>query len=115
MWRYLVLAVLIGGAGLYYTQGNFSLEQAWGRLRAQAGATAPVAAPIYRWQDAQGNVHYGSEVPAGIKAEVASHGSVNTLSMPAPIKLEAPKKETAEPEKTIQQMATERAIEQATQ
>lgn len=88
---------------------------AWyaGWLPAGALDLPQAAAPtLYRWQDAQGRTVYGNTPPAGIKTEpVADSGRMSTV--PATKIPEPPKKELP-PGVTIQQLATERAIEQAT-
>mgnify|MGYP006335218963 CR=1 FL=1 len=68
--------------------------------------------PLYRWKDARGQFTYGTQPPPNARAElVADKGTMS--SVPATEIPEPPKKELP-PGVTIQQLATERAIEHAT-
>lgn len=105
-----LLAILIGLAAYAGYLPRVSRE-----LLALPEAVAPtLTAPpvLYRWKDAKGQLVYGTQPPPGVKAEtVADKGSVSTV--PATKIPEAPRKELP-PGVTIQQLATERAIDQAT-
>jgi len=117
-WRIpLLLAVLLGVA---LWSGLFG--PALARLQSWTASTASAlplpqamqAAPtqLYRWKDAKGQFTYGTQPPPNAKAEmVADKGMMS--SVPATKIPEPPKKELP-PGVTIQQLATERAIEQAT-
>lgn len=75
-------------------------------------AMQPTPPQLYRWKDAKGQLTYGTQPPAGAKAEaVVDKGTMSTV--PATKIPEPPKKELP-PGATIQQLATERAIDQAT-
>jgi len=68
-------------------------------------------APLFRWKDAQGHLVYGTEPPPGVKAErVEDKGTMS--SVPA-TKIPDPPKKELPAGVTLQQLATERAIEQA--
>jgi hypothetical protein len=103
--RLLILLALLLGAGVY--TGLIPLQ-----LPGRAAFEDARRPPLYRWQDAKGQPVYGSQPPAGVKAEVVQdQGRMSTL--PATKIPEPPKKELP-PGVTIQQLATERAINQAT-
>ena len=53
-------------------------------LIALAAAGAAAAQTIYRWTDAQGRVHFGSEPPAGAKAGTVQ-ARVNSYQAPAKV------------------------------
>lgn len=72
----------------------------------------PPAPQLFRWKDARGQITYGTQPPPGVKAEpVADKG---TMSMVPAAKIPEPPKKELPPGVTIQQLATERAIDQAT-
>lgn len=101
--KILLLALILTGAAWYAGW----LPSLPGESLSQA--TAPT---LYRWQDAQGRPVYGTEPPAGVKASVvADKGQMSTV--PATKIPEPPRKELPDGV-TIQQLATERAINQAT-
>ena len=88
------------------------LPAAW-RPSAIAWPDAP-APQLYRWQDPQGRVTYGSRPPAGVKAEaVADKGTLSVVPATKPPAAKTAPRQLP-PGVTIQQLATERAIEQAT-
>lgn len=68
-------------------------------------------AELYRWRDAQGRWLYGNSVPAGVQAEPLDARDRLSVVPATPIPA-APSKELPEGV-SIQQLATERAIEQA--
>lgn len=111
-----LLACLIGMA--YYFFGD--------RLRvppelkaAVESAIPPMPMPqtepeaVYRWKDAQGRTHYGSEVPKGMRGELASGGTVTSVQMPKLPKVEPVQSDPLQG-KSLHELATERAIEQST-
>lgn len=113
MLRLLCLLLVVVAAAMYFGLGGLSLPSTVTQLLEIAPPTAE-APPVYRWKDAQGRIHYGNEPPVGVRAEIASGGTVNTLSLPTPAKPPGAAASAPVAEPTLQQMATERAIEQAT-
>ncbi|GAB2893623.1 hypothetical protein GCM10027046_23260 [Uliginosibacterium flavum] len=124
-WRIPLLLVVL--AGVAFWSGLFGPAlaklQSWTVSTASAlplpqslqslpAAMQPAPTVLYRWKDAKGQFTYGTQPPPNAKAElVADKGMMS--SVPATKIPEPPKKELP-PGVTIQQLATERAIEQAT-
>lgn len=104
-WRIAILSLALAGAAWYAGW----LPRLPGEVLALPNATAPT---LYRWQDAQGRPVYGTEPPAGVKTTaMEDKGQMSTV--PATKIPEPPRKELPDGV-TIQQLATERAINQAT-
>lgn len=110
MLRLLCLLLVVVAAAMYFGLGGLSLPGTVTQLLNIAPPSAE-APPVYRWKDAQGRIHYGNEPPVGVSAEKATGGTVSTLTMP---KAREPVASAPVAEPTLQQMATDRAIEQAT-
>ena len=72
-------------------------------LIALAAAGTAAAQTIYRWTDAQGRVHFGSEPPAGLKAG-AVQARVNSYQAPA--KVESVPAQAAAPAAPVVMYAT---------
>ena len=119
MLRFLCVALIALAAAMYFGVGGLSLPAPIqsGINQARNYLAPKETTAVYRWTDAQGRIHYGTTPPSGVRAELATGGSVNTIAMPkaAPAKASAPAAANpADEGKSIRDMAVDRAIEGST-
>ena len=108
----LVLLVVLIGAAVWAGWLPQGATQALATLPAGIALPQAKPTPMFRWKDASGHWVYGAEPSPRAKAErVEDKGTVSIV--PA-TKIPDPPKKELPAGTTLQQLATERAIEQAT-
>lgn len=103
----IVLVLLFAIAGAWYFQ---LMPMTWHDAIMNRVDPPP---PLYKWTDAQGRVSYGTQPPAGRRAQRV-HGNVSVLpATPVPAATSSPRAGD-EDTRSLQERAMERAVDGAT-